>query len=76
MYRKQVSIDAEPCVLEILDTGMFYSCLCSFNLFLGLIVCFILAGQEEYSAMRDQYVCDLSTDSLDMPLTFLLFPFS
>jgi GTPase KRas protein len=34
MYRKQVSIDNEPCVLEILDT----------------------AGQEEYSAMRDQYI--------------------
>eukprot|EP01120_Amphizonella_sp_Union-15-10_P006272 TRINITY_DN1982_c0_g1_i1.p1 TRINITY_DN1982_c0_g1~~TRINITY_DN1982_c0_g1_i1.p1 ORF type:complete len:202 (-),score=30.12 TRINITY_DN1982_c0_g1_i1:115-720(-) len=34
MYRKQVSIDGEPCVLEILDT----------------------AGQEEYSAMRDQYI--------------------
>eukprot|EP01121_Diplochlamys_sp_Union-15-3_P016844 TRINITY_DN580_c0_g1_i1.p1 TRINITY_DN580_c0_g1~~TRINITY_DN580_c0_g1_i1.p1 ORF type:complete len:200 (-),score=24.47 TRINITY_DN580_c0_g1_i1:83-682(-) len=34
MYRKQVSIEGEPCVLEILDT----------------------AGQEEYSAMRDQYI--------------------
>lgn len=34
MYRKQVSIENEPCVLEILDT----------------------AGQEEYSAMRDQYI--------------------
>ncbi|XP_049851636.1 ras-like protein rasD [Schistocerca gregaria] len=34
MYRKQVSIDNEPCLLEILDT----------------------AGQEEYSAMRDQYI--------------------
>jgi len=34
MYRKQISVDDEPVVLEILDT----------------------AGQEEYSAMRDQYI--------------------
>eukprot|EP00794_Sanderia_malayensis_P016885 gene16885-18591_t len=33
-YRKQVVIDAETCLLDILDT----------------------AGQEEYSAMRDQYM--------------------
>ena len=33
-YRKQVSIDDEVCLLDILDT----------------------AGQEEYSAMRDQYM--------------------
>lgn len=33
-YRKQVNIDEETCLLDILDT----------------------AGQEEYSAMRDQYV--------------------
>eukprot|EP00301_Raphidiophrys_heterophryoidea_P014663 c23101_g1_i1.p1 GENE.c23101_g1_i1~~c23101_g1_i1.p1 ORF type:complete len:207 (-),score=53.89 c23101_g1_i1:252-809(-) len=33
-YRKQVTIDSEPCLLDILDT----------------------AGQEEYSAMRDQYM--------------------
>eukprot|EP01096_Ripella_sp_DP13-Kostka_P012445 TRINITY_DN520_c1_g1_i1.p1 TRINITY_DN520_c1_g1~~TRINITY_DN520_c1_g1_i1.p1 ORF type:complete len:185 (-),score=58.26 TRINITY_DN520_c1_g1_i1:272-826(-) len=33
-YRKQVTIDDEPCLLDILDT----------------------AGQEEYSAMRDQYM--------------------
>eukprot|EP00301_Raphidiophrys_heterophryoidea_P011522 c17645_g1_i1.p1 GENE.c17645_g1_i1~~c17645_g1_i1.p1 ORF type:complete len:198 (-),score=32.02 c17645_g1_i1:162-722(-) len=33
-YRKQVTIDNEPCLLDILDT----------------------AGQEEYSAMRDQYM--------------------
>lgn len=33
-YRKQVTIDEETCLLDILDT----------------------AGQEEYSAMRDQYV--------------------
>ncbi|KAK4336967.1 hypothetical protein RND71_043417 [Anisodus tanguticus] len=33
-YRKQVVIDGETCVLDILDT----------------------AGQEEYSAMRDQYM--------------------
>ena len=33
-YRKQVVIDGETCLLEILDT----------------------AGQEEYSAMRDQYM--------------------
>merc|ERR1712072_781581 len=33
-YRKQVSIDDETCLLDILDT----------------------AGQEEYSAMRDQYM--------------------
>mmetsp|Transcript_15948 Transcript_15948/g.17705 ORF Transcript_15948/g.17705 Transcript_15948/m.17705 type:complete len:202 (+) Transcript_15948:212-817(+) len=33
-YRKQVEIDEEPCLLDILDT----------------------AGQEEYSAMRDQYI--------------------
>jgi len=33
-YRKQVSIDQETCLLDILDT----------------------AGQEEYSAMRDQYM--------------------
>eukprot|EP01119_Soliformovum_irregulare_P006477 TRINITY_DN1851_c0_g1_i1.p1 TRINITY_DN1851_c0_g1~~TRINITY_DN1851_c0_g1_i1.p1 ORF type:complete len:199 (+),score=31.56 TRINITY_DN1851_c0_g1_i1:141-737(+) len=33
-YRKQVSIDEEICMLDILDT----------------------AGQEEYSAMRDQYI--------------------
>jgi len=33
-YRKQVSIDEEVCLLDILDT----------------------AGQEEYSAMRDQYM--------------------
>ena len=33
-YRKQVTIDDEVCVLDILDT----------------------AGQEEYSAMRDQYM--------------------
>eukprot|EP01121_Diplochlamys_sp_Union-15-3_P011870 TRINITY_DN3480_c0_g1_i2.p1 TRINITY_DN3480_c0_g1~~TRINITY_DN3480_c0_g1_i2.p1 ORF type:complete len:207 (-),score=41.17 TRINITY_DN3480_c0_g1_i2:47-628(-) len=33
-YRKQVEIDNESCMLDILDT----------------------AGQEEYSAMRDQYI--------------------
>jgi len=33
-YRKQVTIDEESCLLDILDT----------------------AGQEEYSAMRDQYM--------------------
>eukprot|EP01115_Flamella_aegyptia_P007076 TRINITY_DN2948_c0_g1_i1.p1 TRINITY_DN2948_c0_g1~~TRINITY_DN2948_c0_g1_i1.p1 ORF type:complete len:198 (+),score=89.06 TRINITY_DN2948_c0_g1_i1:49-642(+) len=33
-YRKQVNIDEETCMLDILDT----------------------AGQEEYSAMRDQYI--------------------
>ena len=33
-YRKQVTIDNETCLLDILDT----------------------AGQEEYSAMRDQYM--------------------
>jgi len=33
-YRKQVNIDDETCLLDILDT----------------------AGQEEYSAMRDQYM--------------------
>ena len=33
-YRKQAVVDAEPCVLDILDT----------------------AGQEEYSAMRPQYM--------------------
>jgi small GTP-binding protein len=33
-YRKQVVIDAETCILDILDT----------------------AGQEEYTAMRDQYM--------------------
>jgi GTPase KRas protein len=33
-YRKQVVVDAETCLLDILDT----------------------AGQEEYSAMRDQYM--------------------
>eukprot|EP00298_Acanthocystis_sp_HF-20_P002433 c12847_g1_i2.p1 GENE.c12847_g1_i2~~c12847_g1_i2.p1 ORF type:complete len:187 (+),score=81.98 c12847_g1_i2:93-653(+) len=33
-YRKQVTIDGEPCLLDILDT----------------------AGQEDYSAMRDQYM--------------------
>ncbi|XP_027290070.1 GTPase KRas-like isoform X1 [Cricetulus griseus] len=33
-YRKQVKIDGETCLLDILDT----------------------AGQEEYSAMRDQYM--------------------
>ena len=34
-YRKQVTIDEETCLLDILDT----------------------AGQEEYSAMRDQVRC-------------------
>ena len=33
-YQKQVVIDGETCILDILDT----------------------AGQEEYSAMRDQYL--------------------
>jgi len=33
-YRKQISVDQETCMLDILDT----------------------AGQEEYSAMRDQYM--------------------
>jgi len=33
-YRKQVTIDEETCLMDILDT----------------------AGQEEYSAMRDQYM--------------------
>jgi len=33
-YRKQVTVDEQPCFLNILDT----------------------AGQEEYSAMRDQYM--------------------
>lgn len=33
-YRKQVSVDGEVCLMDILDT----------------------AGQEEYSAMRDQYM--------------------
>jgi len=35
-YRKQVVIDEEPCVLEVLDT----------------------AGQEEYTALRDQWIRD------------------
>jgi len=35
-YRKQVVIDDEPCVLEVLDT----------------------AGQEEYTALRDQWIRD------------------
>ncbi|PKC14411.1 ras-domain-containing protein [Rhizophagus irregularis] len=35
-YRKQVIIDDEPCVLEVLDT----------------------AGQEEYTALRDQWIRD------------------
>eukprot|EP01121_Diplochlamys_sp_Union-15-3_P021776 TRINITY_DN89_c0_g2_i1.p1 TRINITY_DN89_c0_g2~~TRINITY_DN89_c0_g2_i1.p1 ORF type:complete len:200 (-),score=26.48 TRINITY_DN89_c0_g2_i1:85-684(-) len=34
LYRKQISFENEPVILEILDT----------------------AGQEEYSAMRDQYI--------------------
>ncbi|KAJ2237099.1 RAS2 protein [Coemansia sp. RSA 455] len=33
-YRKQVVIDDQPCVLEVLDT----------------------AGQEEYTALRDQWI--------------------
>ncbi|KAI9291866.1 hypothetical protein K502DRAFT_320639 [Neoconidiobolus thromboides FSU 785] len=35
-YRKQIELDGEPCVLEILDT----------------------AGQEEYTALRDQWIRD------------------
>ncbi|KAJ2962603.1 hypothetical protein NQZ79_g2168 [Umbelopsis isabellina] len=35
-YRKQVVIDEQPCVLEVLDT----------------------AGQEEYTALRDQWIRD------------------
>ncbi len=35
-YRKQVTIDGEPCVMEVLDT----------------------AGQEEYTALRDQWIRD------------------
>lgn len=35
-YRKQVVIDQQPCVLEVLDT----------------------AGQEEYTALRDQWIRD------------------
>lgn len=35
-YRKQVVIDEEPCILEVLDT----------------------AGQEEYTALRDQWIRD------------------
>ncbi|EGF82213.1 hypothetical protein BATDEDRAFT_19065 [Batrachochytrium dendrobatidis JAM81] len=35
-YRKQVVIDDQPCILEILDT----------------------AGQEEYTALRDQWIRD------------------
>lgn len=35
-YRKQVSIDGETCMLEVLDT----------------------AGQEEYTALRDQWIRD------------------
>ncbi|KAJ3114899.1 Ras GTPase ras2 [Physocladia obscura] len=35
-YRKQVVIDNEPCILEVLDT----------------------AGQEEYTALRDQWIRD------------------
>jgi GTPase KRas protein len=35
-YRKQVVIDDQPCVIEILDT----------------------AGQEEYTALRDQWIRD------------------
>ncbi|CDS14524.1 Putative Ras family, other [Lichtheimia ramosa] len=35
-YRKQVVIDDQPCVLEVLDT----------------------AGQEEYTALRDQWIRD------------------
>ncbi|RGB34856.1 Ras2-like protein [Rhizophagus diaphanus] len=35
-YRKEVVIDDEPCVLEVLDT----------------------AGQEEYTALRDQWIRD------------------
>ncbi|VDM57379.1 unnamed protein product [Angiostrongylus costaricensis] len=55
-YRKQVVIDGETCLLDILDT----------------------AGQEEYSAMRDQYMrtgevpmvlvgnkCDLAQRAVD-----------
>jgi GTPase KRas protein len=35
-YRKQVVIDGDPCILEVLDT----------------------AGQEEYTALRDQWIRD------------------
>ncbi|KAJ2156870.1 RAS2 protein [Coemansia sp. RSA 552] len=35
-YRKQVVIDEQPCILEVLDT----------------------AGQEEYTALRDQWIRD------------------
>ncbi|KAI9268294.1 small GTPase superfamily [Phascolomyces articulosus] len=35
-YRKQVVIDDQPCILEVLDT----------------------AGQEEYTALRDQWIRD------------------
>ncbi|KAI9836882.1 MAG: Ras GTPase [Sarea resinae] len=35
-YRKQVQIDGQPCMLEVLDT----------------------AGQEEYTALRDQWIRD------------------
>ena len=33
-YRKQWSVDGQPCLLEVLDT----------------------AGQEEYTALRDQWI--------------------
>lgn len=57
MYRKQVSIDAEPCVLEILDTGTAKRA--GSQAWHHLTFFFFppsAAGQEEYSAMRDQYV--------------------
>lgn len=48
-YRKQVTIDSETCLLDILDTGK--------QLQGDLVIAYAtLAGQEEYSAMRDQYM--------------------
>ena len=44
-YRKQVTIDEETCLLDILDT----------------------AGQEEYSAMRDQVTLFFARASTPLP---------
>merc|ERR1712137_1153044 len=49
-YRKQVTIDDETCLLDILDT----------------------AGQEEYSAMRDQYMRTDKVSSVLMPSPLVL----
>lgn len=46
-YRKQVVIDGETCLLDILDT----------------------AGQEEYSAMRDQYMRTGKASCVCLPST-------